>query len=188
MQIKKLRSLRSLRSTWLFIASETPLASLAPSKCLWLLIKNSARFARSVKASFCCKYFSRWDGAFLVAYIQGSCLLHMQHAMTTHTTLSWLNSFLFRRQTSLTLVSYTVRLQDLLQCHLLEKGNERAKENCSAVQVTLTRATRALKNNRAAKNAVADQTHRRCLENQQSQSMRHQKIMWCNILRETPSA
>ena len=116
--------------------------------------------------------------------------IYMDHAccicnMTTHTTLSWLNSFLFRRQTSLTPVSYTVRLQDLLQCHLLEKGNERAKENCSAVQVTLTRA---LKNNRAAKNAIADQTHRRCLENQQSQSMRHQKARWCSILRETPSA
>ena len=148
------------------------------------MIKKSARFARSVKVFCIANIFPRWDCA-LLACIHGSCLLQVQHAMTTYTTLSWLNSFLFRRQTSLTLVSYTVRLQDLLQCHLLEKGNECAEENCSAVQVTLTRA---LKNNRAAKNAVADQTHRRCLENQQSQSMRHQKVMWCNILRETPSA
>ena len=54
---KKLRSLRSLRRNWLFIANKTPLASLAPSKFVSLLIKISARFARSVKAFLCCKYF-----------------------------------------------------------------------------------------------------------------------------------
>ena len=85
---KKLRSLRSLRRNWLFIANKTPLASLAPSKFASLLIKYSARFARSVKAFLCCKYPPPWDCAFLAAYIHGSCLLHMQHAMTTHTTLT----------------------------------------------------------------------------------------------------
>ena len=55
--MKKLRSLRSLRQNLVFIANKTPLASLAPSKFVSLLIKNSARFARSVKAYLCCKNF-----------------------------------------------------------------------------------------------------------------------------------
>ena len=47
---KKLRSLRSLRQGLVIIASKTPLAL---SKFVSLLIKKSARFARSVKACVC---------------------------------------------------------------------------------------------------------------------------------------
>ena len=77
----------------------------------------------------------------------GDALNMFQELHIRHIAYHWLNSFLFRRQTSLILVSYTVRLQGLLRCHLLETPNQRAKRKFGAAQITLTRAS---KNNRAA--------------------------------------
>ena len=85
---KKLRSLRSLRHSLVFIANKTPLASLAPSKFVSLLLKTPLASLAPSKLFCVANIFPRWGCAFLAAYIHGSCLLHMQHAMTTHTTLT----------------------------------------------------------------------------------------------------
>ena len=147
--------------------------------------KSSARFARSVKAFLCCKYVPPLGLCI-------SCCIYTWITLAAYATCddyphnAFLAQFRFISQTNkLDTSELHCKIAGSAAMSSIEKGNERAKENCSAVQVTLTRA---LKNNRAAKNAVADQTHRRCLENQQSQSMRHQKVMWCKELRETPSA
>ena len=67
---KKLRSLRSLRQNLAFCSKKTPLTSLAPS-----IAATSAILAE--RPTLHC-----------LLHIHGSCLLHMQHAMTTHTTLT----------------------------------------------------------------------------------------------------
>ena len=109
LQIKKLRSLRSLRHSLVFIANKTP---LAPSKCVSLLLKTPLASLAPSKL-FCVAFFppacsclSQWwherlqlfaaTSALLaesvtlhfLLHVHGSCLLHMQHAMTTHTTLT----------------------------------------------------------------------------------------------------
>ena len=54
--MKKLRSLRSLRHNLVFIANKTPLASLAPSKFVSLLIRQAQHSLREPRCIACCIY------------------------------------------------------------------------------------------------------------------------------------